>query len=143
MSECIPARLIRRVRTRARGLCEYCRLPQSSQEAVFHIDHVRPGDAGGKTHLDNLALACVTCSLRKAARTHGRDPRSRQRVPLFNPRRNSWARHFRWTPGWQLVGLTTIGRVTIAALGMNRPAIVAIRRMLAMLGRFPDDNLEV
>ena len=36
----VPASLDRRVRERAGGCCEYCRLAQVSQEATFHIDHL-------------------------------------------------------------------------------------------------------
>jgi len=71
----IPERLVRAVRQRAGSVCEYCRLPQWSQEATFHVDHIRPRSAGGATHEMNLALACVTCSLRKAARVSVRDPK--------------------------------------------------------------------
>ena len=53
------------VEHRAAGRCEYCRLSQLGQEAAFHIDHVVPRTAGGPTTLDNLALACVSCPLRK------------------------------------------------------------------------------
>ena len=137
MSDRIPATLARLVRKRARDVCEYCRLPQSSQEATFHVDHIQPSAADGTTTAGNLALACVTCSLRKAARTEARDPQARKLVPLFHPRRDRWSEHFRWTRGWRLVGQTPKGRATIAALGMNRPAIVAIRCALAALGRFP------
>jgi 5-methylcytosine-specific restriction endonuclease McrA len=76
MSDRIPASLARLVRKRARDACEYCRLPQSSQEATFHVDHIRPSAADGATTVENLALACVTCSLRKAARTEARDPQA-------------------------------------------------------------------
>ena len=38
----VPARLARLVRRRAAEVCEYCQLPQSSQEATFHIDHIIP-----------------------------------------------------------------------------------------------------
>jgi hypothetical protein len=62
---------------------------------------------------------------------------SKKRVPLFDPRRDRWADHFRWTGGYRLVGRTPSGRATIAALGMNRPAIVAIRRALVKLGEMP------
>jgi 5-methylcytosine-specific restriction endonuclease McrA len=134
MSEYLPAALARLVRERAGGSCEYCRLPQSSQEAAFHIDHIQPRSAGGPTVENNLALACVTCSLRKAARTHARDRVSKQRVPLFHPRRDRWADHFRWTRNCRLVGRTPTGRATIAALGMNRPTVIAIRRALLKLG---------
>jgi 5-methylcytosine-specific restriction endonuclease McrA len=63
--EHVPAVLQRRVRERAAMRCEYCGIAQEHQEATFHIDHVVPRRAGGETILDNLALACVSCSLRK------------------------------------------------------------------------------
>ncbi len=71
----ISAALRQQVVQRAAGRCEYCRLSQQGQEATFHIDHVMPVARGGKTHLDNLALACVSCSLRKAARLDAIDPK--------------------------------------------------------------------
>ena len=108
MSPPIPVRLIRQVRHRACDVCEYCRLPQASQEATLHVDHVSPRSQGGPTELANLALACVTCSLRKAARI---------------------------TATWRFRGRTDTGRSTIAALGMNRTAIVLIRRELAVANR--------
>jgi hypothetical protein len=60
MSEYIPAALAALVRERAGDACEYCLLPQSSQETTFHIDHVQPRADDGTTTADNLALACVT-----------------------------------------------------------------------------------
>jgi 5-methylcytosine-specific restriction endonuclease McrA len=134
MSEHIPAALVKAVHRRARYICEYCHLPQILREAVFHTDHVFPRAAGGPSEMDNLALACVTCSLRKAAKTHGRDPQSKELIPLFNPRQQRWSDHFRWA-GSKLIGLTPTGRATIMALGMNRPAVVAIRKVLIRLGR--------
>ena len=61
----IPVSLPRRARLRANERCEYCRMAQLSQEATFHLDHVVPQAVGGVTSLENLALACVSCSLRK------------------------------------------------------------------------------
>lgn len=136
MSEGIPAALRRSVVERAAGRCEYCGLSQEGQEATFHVDHVVPQDAGGHTNLENLALACVSCSLRKGARHRVRDPESGDEVPLFNPRRQSWDEHFRWEEVL-LAGLTTTGRATISALQMNRPLILAIRSEEATLGRHP------
>lgn len=133
----IPARLVRIVRERAGETCEYCRLPQASQEATFHVDHIEPRSAGGPTTPDNLALACVTCSLRKGARAHARDSRTGEMVPLFHPREDRWEDHFAWTRGWRVRGETPTGRATITALGMNRPAIIAIRKELVALGGFP------
>jgi 5-methylcytosine-specific restriction endonuclease McrA len=78
----IAAELRRLVTQRAAGCCEYCRLSQEGQEATFHIDHVIPVAAGGETVAENLALACVSCSLRKAARQTAVDPQSGQGVSL-------------------------------------------------------------
>lgn len=60
----IPPSLRDQVVLRAGNRCEYCGLSQVGQEAAFHVDHVVPRVAGGPTELDNLALACVSCSLR-------------------------------------------------------------------------------
>jgi 5-methylcytosine-specific restriction endonuclease McrA len=112
-------------------------LAQAGQEATFHIDHIVPLARGGKTEEDNLALACVFCSLRKGAREQGIDPESRTTVPLFNPRHDEWEEHFAWEEEITLVGLTEIGRATILALDLNRMLILAIRREEIALGRHP------
>jgi hypothetical protein len=139
MSQHVPSRLDTLVRQRAEELCEYCRLPQAMQEAMFHIDHIQPLSAGGPTTANNLALACVSCSLRKAARHRARDPSSKKVVRLFNPRVDSWPEHFRWTRAWRIVGGTSIGRATAAALQMNQSRLVKIRQSLALLELFPPE----
>jgi hypothetical protein len=132
----IPARLNRLVVRRAGGRCEYCGLAQVGQEATFHVDHIIPQLAGGPTTADNLALACVSCSLRKEARRSAADPLTGRMVPLFHPRRQRWSNHFRWD-GMRVVGLTATGRATVGALRMNRPLILAIRAEEAARGRHP------
>jgi len=72
-------------------------------------------------------LACVCCSLRKSAQQFAPDPDSGAQVPLFNPRTQLWAEHFRWESE-TIVPLTGTGRATVAALAMNRPLILAIRK---------------
>jgi hypothetical protein len=128
----IPAALRRFVIRRAANVCEYCGLSQQGQEAMFHIDHVIPRMAGGATDTENLALARVSCSLRKAAIA----PHSGNEVPLYNPRCDDWQAHFQWQ-GVTLLGMTPTGRATIAALRMNRPMILAIRQEEAAPGRHP------
>jgi 5-methylcytosine-specific restriction endonuclease McrA len=49
-------------------------LSQSGQAATFHIDHIVPEVAGGATVAENLALACVSCSLKKGAKQLLADP---------------------------------------------------------------------
>lgn len=125
-----------RVVLRAGDRCEYCQLSQLGQEATFHMDHVRPRAAGGPTEADNLALACVSCSLRKGAQQTALDPDTGNQVALFNPRMQAWAEHFCWE-GERVIALTPPGRATVAALAMNRPVIVAIRREEIARGRHP------
>ncbi len=132
----IPARLRRLVLRRSGERCEFCQLSQAGQEATFHIDHITPVTADGETVADNLALACVSCSLRKSARQTAFDPKTKTEIPLFNPRRDVWSEHFQWDDV-RLVGLTATGRATIETLALNRPLILAIRREEAALGRHP------
>jgi hypothetical protein len=132
----VGRRLRRFLENRAAGRCEYCRLAQEGQEATFHIDHIAPRAAGGPTVADNLAVACVSCSLRKGARRSAPDPLTGRTVALFHPRRQRWARHFQWH-GVRVVGRTATGRATVAALLLNRPLILAIRQEEAARGRHP------
>jgi hypothetical protein len=134
--ETVPPKMAITVVRRAAHRCEYCGLSQDGQEARFHIDHAIPRAAGGKTLLDNLALACVSCSLRKGARETATDPTTGREAAIFNPRRDVWARHFRWE-GLRMVGTTPTGRATVAALHMNRQLILAIREEESWRGRFP------
>ena len=132
----IPAGLRRKVATRANQRCEYCGLSKVGQAATFHIDHVVPIHAGGPTTFENLALACVHCSLRKGARRSSMDHRTGKIVPLFNPRSEQWNHHFRWS-GEELLGITAIGRSTIDALMLNSVEHRIIRSFERQLGRHP------
>ncbi|HEY0790581.1 MAG TPA: HNH endonuclease signature motif containing protein [Chthoniobacterales bacterium] len=126
----------RRVIERAGRRCEYCGLSQTGQEAAFHLDHVVPVAAGRKTGEENLALACVSCSLRKGARLQAPDPQTGEAVVLFHPRRDPWHLHFRWHRV-EVIGLTPTGRATVAALQMNRPLAWAIRKEETFHRRHP------
>jgi hypothetical protein len=132
----IPARLRDAVIARARNRCEYCQLSQDGQEAVFHIDHVQPRNCGGPTVLDNLALACVSCSLRKWARVSSVDPESELLATLFDPRMQQWRDHFEWN-GDAVIPKTPTGRATVDALAMNRPIIRSIRQEEMIRDRHP------
>lgn len=132
----IPAGLRRHVVERAGRRCEYCQLSQAGQAATFHVAHVVPIAVGGPTTADNLALACVSCSLRKAARQHAADPEGGDTVPLYHPRKDIWPEHFRWDDVY-VQGRTAAGRATVEALKMNRPLIVAIRKEEVLVGRHP------
>lgn len=132
----IPAALRRAVIQRAKNRCEYCGISQLGQVATFHIDHVIPVAAGGETTADNLALACVSCSLRKGARLELEDSETGEAVCIFNPRQQRWNEHFAWN-GVEVTGLTASGRATVQALDLNRSTMLAIRAEEELLGRHP------
>ena len=132
----IPVSLRRFVTERAQRRCEYCGLAQEGQEATFHIDHIVPLKTGGQTIEENLALACVSCSLRKEARRSGLDPLTKHNVALFHPRLQSWSDHFEWN-GVMVEGRTPTGRATVATLNLNRAIILAIREEEIERGRHP------
>lgn len=132
----IPTFLRSLVIRRAQNHCEYCHLSQAGQEATFHIDHVIPVNSGGETIAENLALACVSCSLRKSAKETGIDPETREVINLFNPRTDIWDEHFTWV-GVRIIGITPKGRATIEELNLNRTLILAIREEEVLLGRHP------
>lgn len=132
----IPVSLRRLVVQRADNRCEYCGISQIGQVATFHIDHIVPVVAGGGTTAENLALACVSCSLRKGARLEIKDLETGEVVSIFNPRQQVWKQHFVWKDV-QVVGLTATGRATVKALDLNRLIMLAIRTEEELLGRHP------
>ena len=112
----MPERLARLVRQRAGHRCEYCLLPQQWQESAFHLDHIRPRSARGRNHVENHALACVGCSLKKGAQVTAIDPATGKLTRPFNPRLDRWSEHFAWDGYWRIMGLTPVGRATVAAV---------------------------
>jgi len=137
VSSYIPRALDEVVRSRAGNRCEYCRLAQAGQEATFHIDHVHPRRLGGETVSENLALACVSCSLRKGAASVADDPNTGDPEPIFHPRRQVWHEHFRPQDDGTVSGLTATGRATISRLRINRVLAVQIRFEEIERGRYP------
>ena len=137
----LSAKLRREVATRAGYRCEYCGLSAEGQAATFHMDHVIPQVAGGPTTPANLALACIHCSLRKGARRTAIDPKSGKTVSLFNPRLESWNKHFHWEDVL-MIGKTAVGRATVTALQLNGPEHVVIRGFESRLGRHPPPQVD-
>jgi hypothetical protein len=130
------ADVARQVEARAAGRCEYCRMHQTLQGATFHLEHIVPQSRGGLFDAANLAWACPGCNLRKSDRTEAVDSETSESVPLFNPRTEAWSEHFRFD-NFTVVGLTSIGRATIAALALNQPRRLLIRQAEQLFQLFP------
>lgn len=126
------------VRRRAQDRCEYC---HSRQEHVFdtlEMDHIIPQAKEGSDHDNNLCLACRMCNRAKGTQTDALDPLTAERVPLFNPRSQDWLEHFQWSNnGFEIIGLTSCGRATVAALKLNNPLAIRVRRNWVEAGWHP------
>jgi hypothetical protein len=134
----ISEELQNQVHQRANYLCEYCHASEQWQYVAFTIDHVIPLTLSGADTLDNLALACFHCNRKKSEKTTTIDPQSSTEVPLFNPRQHSWSEHFIWSnDGLFIIGLTPIGRATVATLVLNRERVINIRAADQAVGRHP------
>ena len=95
---------------------------------------------GEETVFENLCFACPYCNRHKGNRQIVTDPKSNETVALFHPHRQVWAEHFDWSDGGETIrGLTVVGRATISALQMNRPALVRARKMWIKLGEHPPE----
>ena len=121
---------------RAAGRCGYCQIAQAHSVLPFQIDHIIARKRGGKTILSNLALSCFYDNSFKGSDISSVDSASSKLTPLFNPRKHSWRRNFRWN-GPILDGLTAIGRVTILLLQINHPLRVEQRAALMEAHLFP------
>jgi 5-methylcytosine-specific restriction endonuclease McrA len=74
MASEVSAALRRSVIERAKGACEYCQLHQDFSIYTHEVDHVTATKHGGKTILENLALACLPCNRRKGSDLTSFDP---------------------------------------------------------------------
>lgn len=126
------------IAARARGCCEYCRSQERYATQAFSVEHIAPRQSGGRTVLENLALACQGCNDHKYSKTAAPDALSGISAPLFHPRRHRWRDHFAWDSTYTIViGLTPTGRATVEAPQLNRVGLVNLRRVLYALGEHP------
>lgn len=136
MSIRVVGELRRTVVERAAGYCEYCRLHQSLVASAHQIDHVIAEKHGGPTTLENMALSCMTCNLRKASDVASFDPESGDLFRLFHPRMQTWSEHFA-LDGPRIVGLTPVGRTTVEFLQLNSFERLIERTELIEAGVYP------
>jgi hypothetical protein len=134
----ISETLRRRVRQAAHDRCGYCLSPQRFIMGVLEVEHLLPRSKGGSNEEENLWLSCSLCNRYKGAQTAATDPLTGQTTPLFNPRRDNWNAHFRWSAdGASIEGLTATGRSTIEALKLNNELSVEVRRNWVRAGWHP------
>ena len=126
------------IAARAGYRCEYCRSPQYIGTHRFSVEHIVPRSRGGTDAPDNLALACQGCNNFKYVKVAALDPETGDAVALFHPRQNRWSDHFAWSEDFlDAVGITAMGRASIAALQINREEVRRFRRVLIPEGEHP------
>jgi len=103
------------VETRARGRCEYCRIPQTAVSARFYVEHIIAQQHLINDGPENLALSCDRCNFNKGPNLSSIDVDSSEIVVLFHPRRDTWQDHF-VMHGAMIVGRTPAGRATVRLL---------------------------
>lgn len=112
------------VRRRADYACEYCGVSEQNAGGELTIDHFRPQSKNGGDALGNLVYCCSRCNLYKgdfwvesAGAPH-----------LWNPRTDTFERHFWQGENGRLFALTETGELTIRILKLNRLQLVEYRR---------------
>lgn len=134
----VPIKIQREIIRLANGHCEYCLYPEDYASDFFHFDHILPVTEGGTSELLNIARCCGRCNTIKSQKTHYFDPFTGQVSPLFNPRKNLWTAHFKWSDDDLLIcGETPIGRATVEFLQLNRQSVVNLRQVLKDIGLHP------
>ena len=134
----IPESIRAGVRRTAGDRCGYCRSPQHLVMGKLEIEHIIPRARGGTDDEFNLWLSCSLCNRYKGSQTEVADPDTNTVVRLFNPCTDNWHEHFAWSAdGVKVMGLTLVGRATVAALNINNEVAVEVRRNWVLAGWHP------
>jgi hypothetical protein len=123
---------------RAKGCCEYCQMLYDFSPDTFEIEHIISLFEGGTNELANLAFSCGGCNSNKYYKINAIDKQSNEVVALFNPRLDIWSQHFQWQENFSIIeGITSIGRVTVELLKLNRIGLINLRKALVNYNVFP------
>jgi HNH endonuclease len=134
----ISVKIHKQIHQQFNNCCAYCQTAESLIATTFEIEHIIPRSLGGESNIDNLCLSCPHCNRHKATRQNFPDPETQQLTSLFHPQQQIWQEHFAWdTTASVLIAANPIGRATIAALEINRPALVRLRKLWHKLGEHP------
>lgn len=134
----ISRKLQAKIRHQEKNRCGYCLLPQNLYPTLLDIEHIQPTTKGGSDEEKNLWLACREYNSHKSAKTYGFDEKTGQRLKLFNPRRQNWNRHFKFSEDkTEIIGKTACGRATVEALKLNIEILVSVRQLWIEFDLFP------
>ena len=137
MTERISPKLKCIVAKRAQEEGEYCLTPAEYSSDPFVVEHISLGK-GWTNRFGKFDFTRHGCNGHKHAKVTVIDSIGEEAQPLYNPRTQSWSEHFKWNEDQtQIIGQTPVGRATIAALHLNRPGVINLRRILTLMGNHP------
>lgn len=126
----------RKVLKASKGLCEYCKSPKDFSIDLFSFDHIIPLAIGGKSVLANIAYSCSACNTYKSFKVSGFD--KDEEISFYHPRLQKWSDHFSWNKDYtKIEGITSIGKVTVEHLRLNRKELINFRRILVLAEEHP------
>jgi HNH endonuclease len=133
----VSDKLRQKIVEQAGDRCGYCLGEQRYIFAPLEINHLLPTGKGGTDDEENLWLACRFCNSHKGMQTQGFDEITKKKLPLFNPRKQNWNRHFIIENSIEIVGKTSVGRATVYALQMNNHLAITVRKNWLIAGWYP------
>ncbi len=137
----ISSSLRAKIAEEARYRCGYCLTQQIAVNSLLEVEHIIPTAAGGTNDEENLWLSCTACNRYKGIQVKAQDPETGRLVRLFNPRRQNWERHFRWSEdGTEIIGLTACGLATVEALKLNNELAKQARAIWRDAGIHPPND---
>jgi len=101
-----------------------------------------PTAKDGTDDEENLWLSCRLCNGYKGVQTEAIDPQTGKNAALFNPRTQSWNKHFKWNIE-EIIGKTACGRGTVQALKLNNEIILPVRKKMDFSRMVPADRLNL
>jgi 5-methylcytosine-specific restriction endonuclease McrA len=133
LSSDLRAEVIRRAKFR----CEYCLIHEADGVFPHEVDHIVSRQHGGGDTPDNLAYACMVCNRYKGSNIASLSAAG-ELIPLFNPRKARWEKHFRLS-GAFIEPLDLTGEVTVRVLRLNIADRVLRRTLLQRLRKYPQN----
>jgi hypothetical protein len=134
----ISAAQYTRLKEQAGLRCGYCHTSSKIIGQPLTVEHIIPRSRGGSSNEENLWLSYRRCNEYKGAQVEAIDLETKATVPLFDPRHQSWPKHFAWSDdGTMIIGLTPSGRATVVALKLNNEDIVTARMLWVSVGWHP------
>jgi hypothetical protein len=116
------------VRQRYHSRCGYCGVSETAVGGELTVDHFHPVSANGDDSDDNLVYACVRCNLYKGTLLPEATDFAQERR-LLHPMKDDIAAYIREDElTGRLEGITETGIFHIAALRLNRSALIANRQ---------------